>query len=414
MSNHLLLLCPSLNANGTGEDRSNYNWILELSKRIRTRIFTSQTHGRSFGELDSFTDISVLSPPSILEGSWVPILGRKIYQSFKPYIYHFFWKARKMALQGNPLLLHHLGPLALRFPYITSSQAPWAGCIIGPIGGSLHSPPAFRSRVSKEIFRNAFDLACRNYLPGLRKSLEQADLVIGVAPYIRGILSGIKLKDFQVMPEMGFSHPNIKLIKKPIFFNSENPLKILFIGRMVPSKGLPEALKSLSLCKEKKWTFTVIGEGRTLEENKKQAKLLGISKKTQFLGWVKPKEIPSFFQTHDLFLFPSYREPSGNVVMEALSFGLPPIVADFGGPGYLVTKDCGWKIPVGSRDVFCASIAKILDNVQKGKVDLNRMATHAITRAYLLGNWGKKVEWMLNQYDKVLNKKGIGIEKILR
>ncbi|HHI80114.1 MAG TPA: glycosyltransferase, partial [Planctomycetes bacterium] len=125
-------------------------------------------------------------------------------------------------------------------------------------------------------------------------------------------------------------------------------------------------------------------------------------------------KIPSIFQAHDIFLFPSYREPSGNVVMEALSYGVPPIVADYGGPGYLVTKECGWKIPVCSRDSFCTTIARVIDSIQLGEQDLQSMAIRALSRANLLGNWQKKVEWILERYDEVLRKKGMGLETILR
>ena len=55
--------------------------------------------------------------------------------------------------------------------------------------------------------------------------------------------------------------------------------------------------------------------------------------------------IDDFYRAADVFVFPSYREPGGNVVFEAMSFGLPLVVGDRGGPGSAVDERSGIRVP---------------------------------------------------------------------
>ena len=43
-------------------------------------------------------------------------------------------------------------------------------------------------------------------------------------------------------------------------------------------------------------------------------------------------EVEALYESHDLFCFPSFREPAGGVLYEAMRHGLPVITTDRGGP----------------------------------------------------------------------------------
>ena len=43
------------------------------------------------------------------------------------------------------------------------------------------------------------------------------------------------------------------------------------------------------------------------------------------------------------------RESAGLTMMEAMLAGAVPVVADCGGPGMIVTNECGYKIPVSHQ-----------------------------------------------------------------
>ena len=69
------------------------------------------------------------------------------------------------------------------------------------------------------------------------------------------------------------------------------------------------------------------------------------------------------YQTHDLFVYPSLHDSSGNVVLEALSFGLPVVCLDLGGPAQIVTADSRHDRPdkqVATRETRRPTAAEIL------------------------------------------------------
>jgi len=47
--------------------------------------------------------------------------------------------------------------------------------------------------------------------------------------------------------------------------------------------------------------------------------------------------------------------------------GCVPVVADGGGPGFMVTEDCGFKIPVSSRRRMVAQLAETLIAIDRDR-----------------------------------------------
>ena len=57
------------------------------------------------------------------------------------------------------------------------------------------------------------------------------------------------------------------------------------------------------------------------------------------------------------FIFPSYREPGGTVVHEAMAYGLPMIVSDTGGPGSAVDDSSGIRVHPETPEQYAADLA---------------------------------------------------------
>ena len=66
----------------------------------------------------------------------------------------------------------------------------------------------------------------------------------------------------------------------------------------------------------------------------------GVAGNVRFVPWLPQEKLFEQYQTHDLFVYPSLHDSSGNAVLEALSFGLPVVCLDLGGPAQIVTPDC--------------------------------------------------------------------------
>jgi len=60
----------------------------------------------------------------------------------------------------------------------------------------------------------------------------------------------------------------------------------------------------------------------------------------------------------DIFAFASLRDPTGTVISEAISQGLPLIGVDHQGVRDVITERCGIKIPVTTLNEVVATLAK--------------------------------------------------------
>ena len=91
----------------------------------------------------------------------------------------------------------------------------------------------------------------------------------------------------------------------------------------------------------------------------------------------------SNIKTHDLFVYPSLHDSSGNAVLEALSFGLPVVCLDLGGPAQIVTPDAGAIVSTAGRDttqVAAAMAAEILRVLSSPEL-LKELSHGAVDRA---------------------------------
>ncbi len=99
-----------------------------------------------------------------------------------------------------------------------------------------------------------------------------------------------------------------------------NPLKLLFVGRLVEIKGLKEFLDATKDLRTS-FNLTVIGDGQQSEELKNQAFEQKIA--VQFLGKLSRPEILEVMMESDALIMPSLGDEWGLVIIEAMSVGLP-------------------------------------------------------------------------------------------
>jgi glycosyltransferase involved in cell wall biosynthesis len=128
--------------------------------------------------------------------------------------------------------------------------------------------------------------------------------------------------------------------------NTEKPDRVLFVGRIVPSKGIEIAMEAVSLSQERLGrpiTLRVVGWGKAeyIQELRSCAARLGISNQAEFVGPVSfGPSLLSEYDRADLFVMPSlYSEGTPRALSEALAVGLPSLasnqsgMADVFGPG---------------------------------------------------------------------------------
>lgn len=108
------------------------------------------------------------------------------------------------------------------------------------------------------------------------------------------------------------------------------PLRLVFVSRLVPNKGLEVLLTALALVDEA-WTLAVHGVDEDVDHAERCRALAdapGLRGRVTFHGPLEPHAVRDAFAEHDLFAFPTAFENFGHVVAEALSVGCPVLAPD--------------------------------------------------------------------------------------
>jgi len=110
------------------------------------------------------------------------------------------------------------------------------------------------------------------------------------------------------------------------------PPTIGLLGQVSPHKGHDDAIEALRRL-DGSFKLLVAGKGDTSYEKELQKKAAGLP--VEFLGFVSRAD---FFQKTDLVIVPSWEEPFGIVVLEAMATGIPVIATNRGGPAEIISS----------------------------------------------------------------------------
>lgn len=135
------------------------------------------------------------------------------------------------------------------------------------------------------------------------------------------------------------------------------------VGRLWPQKRLKDLIWAADLLKviRDDVHLLVIGEGphrRRLERYRRQVR---IEDKVHFLG--HRSDVPRLMPHFDVLWLGSEYEGMPNVVMEAMTAGVPVVATDIAGNRDLVIDGAtGFLVPVGDRAAFARQTKKLLDD----------------------------------------------------
>jgi glycosyltransferase involved in cell wall biosynthesis len=79
-------------------------------------------------------------------------------------------------------------------------------------------------------------------------------------------------------------------------------------------------------------------------------------------GWCGQAELPELLAAADLLVLASNRESFGQVIVEAMACGVPPVAAASPGPARIVDDGVtGWLVPVDDRDALADALVDAVD-----------------------------------------------------
>ncbi len=162
--------------------------------------------------------------------------------------------------------------------------------------------------------------------------------------------------------------------------NTNAPLKLVYVGRLVRAKGLFEVIEAMRELKRagREFSLSIAGDGpdqRALMEFSKRA---GLGDSIRFLGRVLDADKWRLWFDSDVFVFPSYMEGLPYSLLEAMAAGCVPITTPVAAiPDVMRNRVHGLFIPVRNASALALAVAQLDDD----RAGLRQMAEEARRRA---------------------------------
>lgn len=348
------------------EAQLSFEWVKHLSAHADVTCFTAGSRHRPRTGLEKLDHVVEKRVPLKIDWSRWDLFDRTVH----PGIFEFHRNLAKLVKAEGAArsidLFHAMAPFAPRFGSpIRNFGKPF---VIGPLMGGVDIAKGFEEISKKEPWY--FQLRKLDRLrftldPSLTATYRKAARILTMGPYLDALLParyrektvnissiGVNIADFQTNAP------------KPEALPEGNPLKLLYVGRLVPFKGLQYVLRALpQLDPSLDIHLTVVGDGPSREDFHQEARALGVNDKITWVGGVPHDEVPKYFAGRDIFCFPSMNEAGGIVVLEAMATGLPVICLDRGGPGAIVDSTCGVKIEAHSPEQVSRDLAEAVTRI---------------------------------------------------
>ena len=141
-----------------------------------------------------------------------------------------------------------------------------------------------------------------------------------------------------------------------------HPPLIVFAGLMHRSKGLDTLLEALGQpdVRSLSWRATLVGGG-DLAGYRTRIAQLGLGDRIQAPGWTPPEQVRSLFARATIFALPSLIENLPLALLEAMSYGLCPVVTPVGAiPEVVCHGVSGLIVPAGDSRALADALRTLL------------------------------------------------------
>jgi glycosyltransferase involved in cell wall biosynthesis len=400
----ILLLTWACDKEDISEPEITYRWVREICKNHDVTLFSVSRPDRYGCVKEQFPTIPVIEWCDI----WVPQQLERFRAIVKPGYFLYYYKARnflkQLLVENHFDIIHHLSPFAWR--YASPAHGLKVPLIRGPVAGGLPTPKVLAKEVHETFhpfkFLRKTDALRKRFDRNLIHSYLHTDCLLVAAPYVLDILFPLPIKHYEIEIEHGME--KIKSLNAPLssLHSRTDKVKLLFVGRIIRTKGVRDAIRAISHMMTKNLVqFSIIGDGEDLQNCCIEVEKLKLTDTITFRGWCTKEEVSQAYQEADIFFFPSFREPTGGALLEAMSYGLPCISCAYGGPGYIVDNKSGVQVPPREPEKYAQQLALNLDRLVSDKALREKLGAGAKKHAEEDFSWENKMERLTALYKQL-------------
>ncbi|WP_242941675.1 glycosyltransferase family 4 protein [Parasporobacterium paucivorans] len=276
-------------------------------------------------------------------------------------------------------------------------------------------PVIFHAHSTKEDFKNSY--LGSNLFDGLfgiwiKHCYSHGDMIVTPSEYSKQLLEsyGIKKEIHVISNGIDLEYyrktedESERMAFRSKYGYSKEDKIIMSVGLMIGRKGLPEFVELAR--RFPKYKFIWFGESNLHTVPKKIRDAVRTElPNLQFAGYVPKSELKRAYEHSDLFLFPSYEETEGIVVLEALAMKIPILLRDI--PVY-----DSWL--VDGRDVYKAADTEEFEiyirNILEDKIENLAEQGYEVAKQRDISIVGNELRRI---YAKALDRKMVSAENCL-
>jgi glycosyltransferase involved in cell wall biosynthesis len=341
--------------------------------------------------------------PFGMDKSMLNISSKKIY------LHYYLWKRKAAALSlkmHNDIhfdIAHHVS-----FASFQQGTYLWKlkniRLIFGPVGGGQMALPAFKSYFGTgwrtEVIRSAISDLSVKYSSTLRNTIRKADYILVTNNDTGNLVKESKF-DRPGKTHLVFDNAIPSDLRQMSFIERtpHKKINLLWVGRMLPRKGLPLVLHALSyLPQTVDYTLTIVGTGEQLPLLNGWINEYHLDPARIFItGSIPFSEVAAYYKKSDVFLFCSLRDSCPAQLGEAMAFGLPVVTLNLHGSALAVPDNCGIKITPGTMEDTAKDIANAVQVFYKNPVFREECSRNAFNYSKT-NTWEYKIDIVTAQF----------------
>ncbi len=304
------------------------------------------------------------------------------------------WCRKNQAIQ-NFDLCHMVTPISAAAPHRFGHIG--IPLIVGPFNSGMATPAGFSDILKAE----------RPWIFKLRVLGRVLTKIMGTYKGVDLIFSATRANDEALGPKLAdrikhlCENGVLEVAESPPPFPSTDRLELLFIGRLIATKGLPMLFQAMANMSERNLRLRIVGSGPEAPYLEDLAAKLGLQDVIEFCGQQSYEAIPGFLQECHVMALPSVRESGGGVILEAMAQGRPTIALNHGGPAEYITPECGFLLDYVDTARATADLQAILEKLQTSPELAMSKAEACLERVRNHFTWEAKVQAALTEYRRL-------------
>lgn len=193
-----------------------------------------------------------------------------------------------------------------------------------------------------------------------RPFMNAADCIIANSSVTAQAVSMVfrNITDIKIIP-FGPSIPGVQSSPQSSIYSKEDPIKLLFVGRLIERKGVRYLVDAMKILQDKNINanLRIVGDGHQRKDLEAQIKSLGLEFCISITGFLpaQSQALAEEYANCHIFVFPSIVDSKGNseglgiVAVDAIFMGKPVVASSIGGIKDLI-KDGDTGFLVSEKD----------------------------------------------------------------